>query len=94
LEGESKLDVTMFENDEKTLLDNAHSLIVVSLGDKEKTTMGLRIKFESLCMTKSLVNGLYLKQVLYSYKMSSENTISKQLDKFNKLIIDLENIDA
>lgn len=43
-------------------------------------------------MTKSLVNRLYLKQVIYSFKMVEEKTSEEQLDLFNKLILDLENI--
>jgi len=40
-------------------------------------------------MTKPLMNRFYLKQVLYSNKISSEKIIRE----FNKLILDLENID-
>ena len=45
-------------------------------------------------MTKSLVNRLYLKQALYSFKMQEDRTMESQLDVFNKLILDLENIDV
>ena len=45
-------------------------------------------------MTNSLVNRLYLKQALYSFKMQEEKSIDEQLDTFNKLILDLENIDV
>ena len=45
-------------------------------------------------MAKSLVNCLYLKQALYSFKMQEEKSIDEQLDTFNKLILDLENIDV
>jgi len=34
-----------------------------------------------------------LKQALYSYKISSKKTVNEQLDKFDKLILDFENID-
>ena len=43
-------------------------------------------------MTKSLVNRLYLKQALYSFKMQEDKAIDEQLDTFNKLISYLENI--
>jgi len=59
------------------LLENTHREIVLSLGDKmlsqvskEKIATGLWKKFESLYMTKFLVKCLYLKQALYSYKIS------------------------
>ncbi|CAL5214852.1 unnamed protein product [Lathyrus oleraceus] len=45
-------------------------------------------------MTKSLVNCLYMKQALYSFKMSEDKVLAEQLDMFNKLILDLENIDV
>ena len=45
-------------------------------------------------MTMSLVNRLYLKQVLYSLKMNIGKAASEQLNKFNILILDLENIDV
>ena len=40
------------------------------------------------------VNRLYLKQALYSFKMQEDRTMESQLDVFNKLILDLENIDV
>ena len=45
-------------------------------------------------MTKSLVNRLYLRQALYSFKIHEDKSIDEQLDQFNKLILDLENIDV
>ena len=69
LRGEAGLDKKMEEKDRKTLLEKAHSAIILSLGDKvlrqiskEKTAAGVWSKFEALYMTKSLVNRLYLKQ--------------------------------
>lgn len=91
----------MSEPEKKALMEKAHSAILLSLGDKvlrkvskEKTAAGLWSKLESLYMTKSLVNRLYLKQALYSFKMQEEKSIDEQLDIFNKLILDLENIDV
>lgn len=51
-------------------------------------------KLKSLYMTKSLVNRLYLKQALYSFKMSEDKVLAEQLNMFNKLIFDLENMDV
>jgi len=45
-------------------------------------------------MTKLLVNHLYLRHALYSFKLNSDKVVSEQLDEFNKLILDLENIDV
>ena len=86
MEGEFKLDVTMAKKDNKALLENDHSTIVLSFGDKvlrqiSKEAMQWRLwtKLESLYMTRYL---------------SSEKTTTKQLDEFNKLILDLENINV
>ena len=43
---------------------------------------------------KSLVNRLNLKQDFYSFKMSEDIVLAEQLDTFNKLILDLENIEV
>lgn len=45
-------------------------------------------------MNKSLVNRLYLKQALYLFKMSEDRVLMEQLDMFNKLILDQENIEV
>lgn len=45
-------------------------------------------------MTKPLVNRIYLKWALYSFKMAEDRVLTKQLDTFNKLILDLENIEV
>ena len=82
-------------------MEKARSAIILSLGDKvlrkvskEKTAAGVWSKLESLYMMKSLVNRLYLKQALYFFKMQEDKSIDEQLDVFNKLILDLENIDV
>ena len=45
-------------------------------------------------MTKSLANRLYLKQRLYSFRMAEGKSIEDQMDEFNKIIDDLENVDV
>jgi hypothetical protein len=91
------------ENDVKWkgILDKAHSTIILSLGDrvlrevsKETTVAGIWSKLEGLYMTKSLVNRLYLKKRLYTFHMASGKTIEDHTDDFNKLILDLSNIDV
>ncbi|GKA70703.1 hypothetical protein Tco_0776842 [Tanacetum coccineum] len=44
-------------------------------------------------MTKSLANRLYLKKKLYMYYMSPNTKLGDHIDEFNKLILDLANID-
>nr|KYP45203.1 Retrovirus-related Pol polyprotein from transposon TNT 1-94 [Cajanus cajan] len=55
---------------------------------------GIWVKLERLYVTKSLVNHLDLKQVLYSLKMHEDKSLVEQLDMLEKLVLDLENIDV
>ena len=93
LKGIGGLLVSMLDQDKKALMEKAHSAIILSLGDKvlrkvskEKTTTRVWAMLEGLYMKKSLVNRLYLKQALYSFKMQEDKSIDEQLDIFNKLI--------
>lgn len=45
-------------------------------------------------MTKSLANRLYLKKRLCTFQMILGRRIEDLADEFNKLILDLENIDV
>lgn len=64
------------------MIDRSHKAIILNLGDKvlrkvskEKTAVGILAKLEGLYMTKSLVNRLYLKQALYSFKMQEDKAM-------------------
>src|SRR3954471_23054695 len=101
LKGEAAMNAALTAAEKTNMIEKAHSAILLSLGDKvlrqvskETTASGLWVKLESLYMTKSLVNRLYLKQALYSFKMVEDKVLAEQLDMFNKLILDLENIDV
>ena len=60
---------------------------------KAKSAAELWIKLESLYMTKSLANRLHKKIKLYTLKMTPGMSIEEHFDHFNKIILDLENID-
>lgn len=51
-------------------------------------------ELESFYMTKSLANGLHMKQKLYSFKIADEKNISEKIDDFIKIMDDLENIEV
>ena len=55
----------------------------------ETTAAGLWSKLESLYMTKSLSNVLYLKKKLYELKMKEGAPIHEHLSIFNTIISDL-----
>lgn len=92
------------EEDSKEKIQNlakAQSTIILCLGDvplrevsKEESAAAMWNKLESLYMTKSLANRLYMKQKLYSFKIHDDRHISEKIDEFTKIIDDLENIDV
>lgn len=90
----------MEEKEKNILMDKVYSsAIMLSLRDKvlrqvskDNTTSRIWSKHKGLCMTKSLVNCFYLEQSLYSFKIEECLTIESELDIFNILILDLENI--
>ncbi|GKE81217.1 hypothetical protein Tco_1551217 [Tanacetum coccineum] len=82
------------------LMKKAYSTLILCLGDRvlwkvtnETTAAGIWTKLTSMYMTKSLANRLYLKKKLYTYYMSPGTKLGDHIDEFNKLILDLANID-
>ncbi|GJX64372.1 copia LTR rider [Tanacetum coccineum] len=79
----------------------AHSALLLCLDNKvlrevnkESSAVGVWLKLETLYMTKSLANKLYLKKKLFTFYMHSGKKLSEHIDEFNKLIDDLANIDV
>ncbi|XP_062094146.1 uncharacterized protein LOC133800209 [Humulus lupulus] len=52
----------------------------------------LRLTLESLYMIKNLSNKLYLKEKFFTFKMHEGKYLQEHIDEFNKLCLDLENI--
>lgn len=101
LGGEEKLPTSLSAEAKETLLEKAHSTIILCLSDKvvrevarEKTAAGVWMKLESLYMTKSFTNRLFMKQKLYAYKITEDRSMEDQIDEFNKALDDLENLDV
>ncbi|GKC03064.1 hypothetical protein Tco_0994674 [Tanacetum coccineum] len=89
--------VDMEAGEKAALMKKAYSTLIICLGDrvlrevtKETTAAGIWTKLTSLYMTKSLAN---LKKKLYTYYMSPGTKLGDHIDEFNKLILDLANID-
>ncbi|GKC96465.1 retrovirus-related pol polyprotein from transposon TNT 1-94 [Tanacetum coccineum] len=79
----------------------AHSSVILCLGNKvlrevtrETTAAGVWSKPQTLYMTKSLANKLYLKKKLYTLCMSAGQKISEYIDEFNKIVLNLANIEV
>lgn len=94
------MDVSRTDKERTVMIEKVHNALILSLGDKvlwkvskEKTEAGVWRNFKVLYMKKYLVNCIYLKQSLYSFKISEDKVLIDQLDMFNKLILNLENIE-
>ncbi|GKA56734.1 zinc finger, CCHC-type containing protein [Tanacetum coccineum] len=94
------LSADMKAGEKAALMKKAYITLILCLGDrvlqevtKETTAAGIWTKLTSLYMTKSLANRLYLKKKLYTYYMSPGTKLGDHIDEFNKLILDLANID-
>ncbi|GJW33633.1 retrotransposon protein, putative, ty1-copia subclass [Tanacetum coccineum] len=79
----------------------AHSAVILCLGNKvlrevtgEKTAAVVWSKLETLYMKKSLANKLYLKKKLYTFYIPCGQKITKHIDEFNKIVLDLANIET
>nr|GEY22899.1 retrovirus-related Pol polyprotein from transposon TNT 1-94 [Tanacetum cinerariifolium] len=79
----------------------AHCAVILCLGNKvlrevtrETTAAGVWSKLETLYMTKPLADKLYLKNKLYTICVSSGRKISEHIDEFNKIVLDLANIEV
>nr|GEW28821.1 retrovirus-related Pol polyprotein from transposon TNT 1-94 [Tanacetum cinerariifolium] len=93
------LPVDMEAQAKAELNKKAHSAMILCLGNKvlrevtrETTAAEVWSKLETLYMTKSLANKLYLKKKLYTFYMLAGRKISEHIDEFNKIVLDLANI--
>nr|GEX30439.1 retrovirus-related Pol polyprotein from transposon TNT 1-94 [Tanacetum cinerariifolium] len=89
------LPVDIEASDKAVLMKKAYSTLILCLGDrvlrkvtKETTGAGIWTKLTSLYMTKSLANKLYMKKKLYTC-----TKLGDHINEFNKIILDLANVD-
>nr|GEV79379.1 zinc finger, CCHC-type [Tanacetum cinerariifolium] len=93
---------TDMEAQTKAELKKAHSAVILCLCNKvlrevtgETTVAEAWSKVKTLYMTNSLANKLYLKKKkLYTFYMPAGRKIFEHIDEFNKIVLDLENIEG
>jgi hypothetical protein len=95
--GKEKMPQDLTQEDAEDMDLKALSAIQLCLSNEvlqevleETKAAGLWLKLESLYMTKSLSNKLYLKQRLYLLRMSEGTSIKSHLDEFNSILNDLK----
>ncbi|TXG64459.1 hypothetical protein EZV62_011453 [Acer yangbiense] len=98
IEGPEKLPVSLTEEQKNDMLDMALGTNILSLSDNvlreindEKTACDVWKKLESLYLTKSLTNKIYLKERLFGFKMDASKGLGENLDDFKKMTIELAN---
>ena len=94
--GKAKQPATITDEDWDEIDVRALSAICLCLVDDvlfnivaEKTIVGLWMKLETLYMTKSLTNEIFLKKQLYSLRMNEGTKIVDHLNTFNTLLVQL-----
>ncbi|KAH9799312.1 hypothetical protein KPL71_000313 [Citrus sinensis] len=85
------LDSALDDEDEDPKGKKEHTEVLREVA-KERTASGLWSKLEDLYLKKSLAKRLYMKRRLYTFSMKEGVAIKDHLDEFNKLILDLENV--
>lgn len=98
--GLDKLPATWDAAKKEEVLERAFNTLILSLCDKVlrkviwcTSTAEIWLKLESLYMTKTLSSRLFLKAQFFIFKMVEGKDLMEHLDEFNKLIVNLENID-
>ena len=98
IEGAKKLPDSLNDEQNFDMLEMALGTIILNLSDNvlrevndETTAYSVWNKLESLYMTKSLTDKIYLKERLFRFKMDSSKNLGLNLDEFKKMTIELAN---
>lgn len=90
---------TMTTLEKEEMLETAYSKIILYLADnvlrqvhEAKSALEVWSKLDALYLTKSLTNKLYLKERFFGYKMDVNKDLEQNLDEYNKITLDLNNI--
>lgn len=101
LVGKEQKPVSMKDEDWEELDLEARAAIILCLErdvaflvNEEATAAGVWSKLEKTFMTKTLTNRIYLKSKLYTCKMEEGTSIRDYVNKFDRIISDLKDIDV
>ncbi|KAI4313020.1 hypothetical protein MLD38_037799 [Melastoma candidum] len=101
LDGEEKLPASMDVAANADILSKAHSTILLSHADDvlrevlgNKTAASLWKTLEDKYQNKSLTNRLYLKQRLYTFRMTESASVKEHIDNFNHIVLDIQGVDV
>ncbi|TXG60237.1 hypothetical protein EZV62_014810 [Acer yangbiense] len=99
IEGPDKLPETLTPEQKDDMLEMALGTIILNLSNNvlkevndETITYNIWKKLESLYLTKSLTNKIYLKERLFSFKMNPSKNLDQNLNEFKKMTIELANV--
>jgi LTR polyprotein gag-polypeptide-like protein/Pol polyprotein/gag-pre-integrase-like protein/zinc knuckle protein len=99
--GKEKMPADMKDEDWEELDLEARAAIILCLErdvaflvNEEATAAGVWAKLESNFMTKTLTNRIYLKSKLYTCKMEEGTSIRDYVNKFDRIISNLKDIDV
>ncbi|TXG60444.1 hypothetical protein EZV62_015017 [Acer yangbiense] len=99
IEGPNKLPDALTDEQKDDMLEMALWTIILNLYDNvlrkvndESTAFDVWKKLESLYLTKSLTNKIYLKECLFSFKMDPSKCLGQNLDEFKRMTIELANV--
>ncbi|TXG53283.1 hypothetical protein EZV62_022452 [Acer yangbiense] len=98
IEGPEKLPESLTKEQKNDMPEMALGTIILNLFDNvlrevndEKIACDVWKKLESLHLTKSLTNKIYLKERLFAFKMNASKGLGQNLDDFKKMTIELAN---
>lgn len=81
----------MYKEESEELLELAYNTIILYLRDKvlrdistEKNASGMWLELEQLYMSKILTNRMYLKGILFGFRMIEDKCSEDWLDEFAK----------
>ncbi|KAA0046503.1 Retrovirus-related Pol polyprotein from transposon TNT 1-94 [Cucumis melo var. makuwa] len=96
---EGRIPANITESEKRDMDEMAYSTIllylsdeVLRLVDEATTTAELWKKLESLYLTKSLPNKIYIKEKFFGYKIDQSKSLEENLNEFQKIVVDLNNI--